>query len=68
MMSDDYVQVFKQSMLYKKYLQGGLAGQGPDKNKLLLRRTQGSSDHAKLVIIVANDTYGSSFTNCLLHL
>ncbi len=67
-MSDDYVQVFKQSTLYKKCLQGGLPGHGPDKNELLLRRTQGLSDHAKLVVIVANYTSRSSFTNHLLHL
>ncbi len=55
-------------MLYKKYLQGGLTSHGPDKNELLLRRTQGSSDHAKLVVIVANYTSRSSFKNHLLHL
>jgi hypothetical protein len=67
-MSNDYVYAFKQSILYKQYLQGGPLGHGPNKNELLLRRAQGSSDIAKLVTIMANYTSMSSFTNCLLHL
>jgi hypothetical protein len=55
-------------MLYKQYLQGDLVGHGLDKNELLLRRAQGSNDPTKLVAIVANYTFGSSFTNCLPHL
>jgi hypothetical protein len=35
---------------------------------LLLRRAQGSSDLAKLAVVVANYTSRSPFTNCLPHL
>ncbi len=55
-MSDDYVQTFKQSTLYKQYLQGGLGGHGPDRNELLLRRAQQYNDHARLLAAVANYT------------
>ncbi len=49
-------------------MQGGPFGHGHDRNKLLLRRVQGSSDLARLAVIMANYTSKSSFTNCLLHL
>jgi len=38
MTSNYYVLAFKQSMLYKKYSQGGPNRHGLDKNELLLRR------------------------------
>jgi hypothetical protein len=66
--SNDYVHVFKQFTLYRQYLQGDPNGQGPNKTELLLKKAQGSSDLAKLTADVANYTFGSSFTNCLLHL
>jgi hypothetical protein len=65
---DDYVHAFKQSTLYKQYLQGGPTSHGLDKNELLLKRAQGLSDPAKLVAIMANFTSRSSFTNHLPHL
>jgi hypothetical protein len=67
-MSNDYVHAFKQSTLYRQHLQGGRTGHEPNKTELLLRRAQGSSDLAKIVVIVANYTFGSSFTNRLSHL
>jgi hypothetical protein len=67
MTSNDYAYVFKQSMLYKQYLQANPTDNGFDKNELLLKRAQGSNDLAKLATIVANFTFGSSFTNCLSH-
>jgi len=66
--SDDYVHVFKHFTLYRQYLQGGLVGHGPDKNELLLRTAQGSSDLTEFTTIVANFTSRSSFTNHLPHL
>ncbi len=68
MTSDDYICAFQQSTLYKQYLQGGPYGHGPDRNKLLLRRAQRLTDLARLPAIVANYTFGSSFTNRLPHL
>jgi hypothetical protein len=41
---------------------------GSRKVGLLLKRAQGSSDPTKLVVFVANFTYGSSFINRLPHL
>jgi hypothetical protein len=67
-MSNDYVHAFKQSKLYKQYLQGGPIGHEPNKNELLLRRAQGSNDPTKLTTVVANFTFGSSFTNRFLDL
>jgi hypothetical protein len=67
-MFDDYIQAFKQSTLYKEYLQIGLSGHGFNRNELLLRRAQWSNDLAKLVIIVANYTSRSSFFNYAPHL
>jgi hypothetical protein len=46
-------------------LPSGPTSHGPDKNEILLKRAQGSSDLAKLVANVANYTFGSFFTNCL---
>jgi hypothetical protein len=65
---DDYVWAFKQSTLYRQYLWGGPSGHGPNRNEFLLRRTQQSSDPIRLVIVVANYTFGSSFFYCALHL
>jgi hypothetical protein len=48
-------------------LQGGPPSHGPDRNDLLLRRGQGSSDLARLTIALANYMFGSSFTNHLPH-
>jgi hypothetical protein len=64
---NNYTHVFKQSTLYKQYLQGGPSGHGLDRNELSWR-AQRLNDHAKLAIVVANCMSGSSFTNCLLHL
>jgi hypothetical protein len=54
--SDGYVQAFKQFTLYIQYLQGGIASHGPDKNELLLKRAEWSSDPIKLMDIIANYT------------
>ncbi len=67
-MFNDYVQAFKQSTLYRQYLRGGTYSHGPDRNELLLRRAQGSSDLAKLTVNVANYTFRFSFFNCISHL
>ncbi len=67
MTSDDYIYAFKQSTLYKQYLQGGPPGHGLNRNELLWRRAQRSSDPARLVTIMANYTSKSSFTNHLPH-
>jgi hypothetical protein len=37
-MSDNYIRAFKQSTLYRQYLQGGPSNHGPNKNELLLKR------------------------------
>jgi len=60
--SNDYIYVFKQSTLYKQFLQGGPPGHELDNNELLLRKAQGSNGPARLVAIVANYTSRSSFT------
>jgi hypothetical protein len=49
-------------------LQGGQTSHELNKIELLLRKAQGSSDLAKIVVIVANYTSGSSYTNRLSHL
>jgi len=49
-------------------LRGGLPGHGPNRNELLLRRAQWSSDLAKLVVDVVNYTFGSSFSYRTPHL
>jgi hypothetical protein len=67
-MSDDYIRAFKQSILYRQYLQGGPSHHGLDRKELLLRKALGSSDLARLVAIMANYTSRLSFTNCLPHL
>jgi hypothetical protein len=41
---------------------------GPYRNELLLRKARGSNDLAKLVVVMANHTFRSSFTNGLPHL
>jgi hypothetical protein len=51
---DDYVWAFIQFTLYRQYLQGSLAGHGPNRNELLLRGAQRSSDLATVIIVVAN--------------
>jgi hypothetical protein len=66
--SDDYILAFKQSTLYKQYLQGGPSSHGRDRNELLLKRARGPNDLARLTATMANYTSGSSFTNFLLHL
>jgi hypothetical protein len=67
-MSDNYIRDFKQSTLYIQYLQGGPSLHGPDRNELLLRKAQGTSDLARLATTMANYTSRSSFTNHLPHL
>jgi hypothetical protein len=41
---------------------------GPYRNELLLKKARGSNDLAKLVVVMANYTFRSSFTNRLPHL
>jgi hypothetical protein len=65
---DDYVWAFKQSTLYIQYLWGGPSSHGLDRNEFLLKRAQQSNDPIRLVIIVANYTFGSSFFSRALHL
>jgi hypothetical protein len=65
---DDYIRAFKQSTLYKQYLQGSPSSHGLDRNELLGLRIQRLSDPTRLATIVANYTSKSSFTNCLPHL
>jgi hypothetical protein len=67
-MFNDYIRVFKQSTLYKQYLQGGPSGHGHDRNEFLLKRAQWLIDLARLTVVVANYTFGSSFSYCILHL
>jgi hypothetical protein len=67
-MSDDYIRAFKQSTLYRQYLQGGPSHHGIDRKELLLRKAWRSSDLVRLVAIMANYMFRSSFTNCLPHL
>jgi hypothetical protein len=66
--SNDYIYAFKQFTLYKKYLQGGPPIHGLDRNELLLKKAQRSSDHARFVAALANYRSKSSFTNHLPHL
>ncbi len=66
--SYDYIYAFKQSTLYKQYLQGGQPSHGLDRNELLLRRAQRSNDLVTLVATMANYISKSSFTNHLPHL
>ncbi len=68
MMCNDYVHVFKQSTLYRKYLKGGPLGHGHDKNELFFRGACGSNDLTKLTIVVANYMFEPSFANHLPHL
>ncbi len=49
-------------------MQGGPPSHGLDRNELLLRRAQRSSDLARLVVAMANYRSKSSFTNHLPHL
>jgi hypothetical protein len=56
---DNYVQAFKQSTLYRQYLQGGLAGHGLDRNELLLGMAQWFNDPTTLVAVVANYTFNN---------
>jgi hypothetical protein len=67
-MSNDYIQAFKESTLYRQYLQGGLFGHGPDRNEFLLRKAQESSDPYRLAATMANYTFGSSFFYYTSHL
>jgi hypothetical protein len=58
---DDYVWAFKQSTLYRQYLQGGPFGHGLNKNELLLKRAQMSHELISLVATIENYKDGSSF-------
>jgi len=62
---DNYIRAFKQSTLYKQYLQGSPSSHGLDRNELLTLRIWRSSDPTRLATIVANYTSNLSFTNCL---
>jgi hypothetical protein len=55
-------------IIYRKYLQGGPLGHGPDRNELLLKRACMLSDLARLAVVVTNYTFESCFTNRLSHL
>ncbi len=68
MMSNDYVHAFKQSTLYRQYLQGGPLGHNLDRNELFFRKACKLNDPIRLVVVVANYMSRSSFTNHLLHL
>jgi hypothetical protein len=67
-MFDYYICAFKQSTFYRQYLQGGPSNHGSDRNELLFKRIQRSSDPTRLATIVANYMFRSSFTNYLPHL
>jgi len=49
-------------------LQGGLPGHGPNRNELLLKRAQQSSDLTKLVVDAVNYMSGSFFSYRTPHL
>ncbi len=51
---DDYIRAFKQSTLYRQYLQGSPSSHGLDRNELLGLRIQRLSDPTRLATIVAN--------------
>ncbi len=65
---NDYVWAFKQPTLYGKYLWGGPIGHELDRNELLLRRAQWSSDFARLVVALANYMFVFTFFYHILHL
>jgi hypothetical protein len=58
---NNYVWIFKQSTLYWHYLQGGPFEQGLDKNEFVLKRVHIWRDVSKLMVIVANYAFESSF-------
>ncbi len=58
---DNYVWIFKQSTLYQYYLQGGPFGHSPDRNEFLLRRAHVLRDASKLITIIANYVFKTSF-------
>ncbi len=39
-----------------------------DRNELLVKKAQWSSDHARLMVVVANYMFGFSFSYYILHL
>ncbi len=65
---DDYICAFKQSTLFRQYLQGGPSSHGPNRNELLFRRIWRLNGLVRFATIVANYTSISSFINCLSHL
>jgi hypothetical protein len=66
MTCDDYVRAFKQSTLYQHYLQEGPFRHGPYRNEFLLRKAHVSKDASKLIAVIANYVFRTSFTIGLL--
>jgi hypothetical protein len=64
-MSNNYVHAFKQSTLYRQYLQRSPIGHRPNRNE---EEAQWSSDPTRLTIVVENYTSRSSFFYCAPHL
>jgi hypothetical protein len=62
--SNDYVQAFKQSLLYYAFLQGSAFGTSPDKNELHLHRANQSWDPIQIVTTIPK--YISSFGRLLI--
>ncbi len=48
-------------------MQGNLAGHKLNKNEMFLKRTQRSSDHVRSTVVVAIYTFGTSFSNHVMH-
>ncbi len=46
----------------------GPTSHGFDRNELLVKKAQWSSDPARLMVVVANYMFGFSFSYCILHL
>ncbi len=66
--SNDYVQVFKRSSLYRTYLNGGLLGKGSNKNELHLHRASEFGDPLLLVVAIPKYTPNCSYASRMPHL
>ncbi len=65
---DDYVQAFKQTMLYYQFKKVGPFIQGPNRSYLLLCRVTQFGVLTQLVNVVRRYALNSSFTTRITHL
>jgi hypothetical protein len=65
---DDYMQTFKESLLYYVFLQGGASRTSLDKNELRLHRANQSRDLIKIVATISKYTSSFSLSVRILHL